>query len=479
RVTCNTVRPFLPGLLDPALETRIPTPITAHLDNCRACAEDLEAIKRLNLNRTRLYRLSQLFAEKPSRDPTKCSEMGTIVKSVAAMDLDGTTAEALKHLCKCPVCRNRLYLERQKIYDSLSEDTQSPEFSCESVSETDIFDYVMLYGLDPANDQSAESRESLTSHLRCCPTCLAKIQQLHNTVYGMAERTESEVVTIYHINESDKAQGLSKSDDLYAGFPISVEIAGRQDKADVEKPVPTIDFAAALKDKVSAMNLRSFLKAGIAAAAVILIGFAMLLNTTSAKAVTFEQIYKALEIVKNVHILKSAPGKTESATEIIEQKWLSQTLNKYMTKTEQGFVLWDITNKVIKTKQLGTNSSVETEMPKDLAAEMSRRIKSSFGLMPFYNTEILPDYEWHRVDGEIPEVAEGIEIYELKWTIAELSSSVFNKWWFFVDPKTNLPKKIEIYRKSIIHSEYNLRTVIEVKYLSDSEIQAVIKEAGF
>ncbi|NQT03750.1 MAG: hypothetical protein HQ580_17105, partial [Planctomycetes bacterium] len=32
RVTCKTVRPFLPGLLDPALEIRILTPITAHLD---------------------------------------------------------------------------------------------------------------------------------------------------------------------------------------------------------------------------------------------------------------------------------------------------------------------------------------------------------------------------------------------------------------------------------------------------------------
>ena len=47
-VTCETVRPFLPSLLEPALEVRIPTPITAHLDNCRRCSEDLETIQRLN-----------------------------------------------------------------------------------------------------------------------------------------------------------------------------------------------------------------------------------------------------------------------------------------------------------------------------------------------------------------------------------------------------------------------------------------------
>ncbi len=43
-VTCKTVRPFLPGLLDPALGVRIPTPITAHLDNCQKCREDIDII---------------------------------------------------------------------------------------------------------------------------------------------------------------------------------------------------------------------------------------------------------------------------------------------------------------------------------------------------------------------------------------------------------------------------------------------------
>ena len=62
-VTCENTKPFLPSLLDPALEIRIPTPVTAHLDNCRKCSEDLETIRRLNLNRKQLRRLSQVFAD--------------------------------------------------------------------------------------------------------------------------------------------------------------------------------------------------------------------------------------------------------------------------------------------------------------------------------------------------------------------------------------------------------------------------------
>lgn len=74
-VTCNTVRPFLPALLDPALQIRIPSPITAHLDNCQQCSEDLETIRGLRLNRKQLFQLSQLFAEEPPPDSAQRSQM--------------------------------------------------------------------------------------------------------------------------------------------------------------------------------------------------------------------------------------------------------------------------------------------------------------------------------------------------------------------------------------------------------------------
>lgn len=372
-VTCETVRPFLPGLLDPALEIRIPTPITVHLDNCRQCAEDLKAIQKLNLNTTQLYGLSQFFAKGPSPDTTEFSEMGS-------------------------------------------------------------------------------------------------------TIPAMAERAESEVVTIYNIDESAKTRKAGKSDDLYTGFPISVEIARREDK--VKQPDSTIDFAAALKEKVAAMNLKPFLKIGVAA--VILLGFILLLNTTSAKAVTIQQIYKALEIVKNIHILKSVPDETELLTKITEEKWVSRTLDIYMSKTEKGFVLWDVPNILIKSKHSETGEIETDQLAEDDIPGIKQKISGSLGLIPFDVSKIPPDSEWHPVDDdEFPEVAEGIEIYELKWTKTTYSSSEFHKWRFFVDPKKNLPKKIKAFIKSAADGEYKLISVIEVKYSSDREIQKVMKDAGF
>ena len=370
-VTCETVRPFLPGLLDPAIEIRIPTPITVHLDNCPRCDEDLKAIQKLNLNSTQLYGLSQFFAKGPSRDTTEFPNM-------------------------------------------------------------------------PA------------------------------AVTAMAQRADSEVATIYRVDESAKTRKLGKSDDLYAGFPISVEIVHSEDK--VKRPVSTVNFAHALKEKVSAMNLRPFLKIGFAAAAVMLIGFALLLNTPSAKAVTIQQIYKALENVKNVCISRFIEGGNEP----IQEKYISQTLNIYMVKTAKESVLSDLNNMQRKILSFDTGEIQTNQLAGDDIAGIEQKMSGSLGLMPFDDiSQIPPGSQLHRVDDETLKVAEGIEIYDWNVTNATYGSSVFNKWRFFVDPETNLPKRIEISRKSHTDSEYNLRMVFEVQYLSDSKIRKVMKDTGF
>ncbi len=477
RVTCETVRPFLPGLLDPALKIRIPTPITAHLDNCKQCSEDLEAIRELNLNHKQLCRLSQFLAEKPSDDSVSCSQARAATLCVALMIFRETSAAVLKHFCTCPNCRKVLYQYRESVRTGLLHSEKAPkEFPCEEVSATDIFDYCLPYGIDPAADQYAKFRKSLSSHLSGCPVCLAKIQELHNTLYGITERPESEVVTIYHIDEPAKAKAISESDDLYAGFPISVEITSRENKVDVEKPVPTIDFTTALKRKVSATNLKPLLKTGIAVAAATLIGLALLLNTRTAKAVTIEQIYKAIEKVKNVYISSFAPDKTEPTQEL----WVSRTLNIYMTKTGKDFVLQHIPNGTKKIRHVDTAVTETTPLTNDSIASVEQKISGSLGLVPIYDrSEIHPGTELHQVANA--DVGEGdTEVYELTWTKKAYDGSVILwKWWVLVDAKTKRPQKVEWHRKLVSEDRYKLRSTMVVEYLRDNEIQRVIKDAGF
>ena len=120
-VTCKTVQPFLPGLADPALAIRIPTPITIHIDNCRQCANDLETIQKLNLTHKQLCRLGQLFAEPPCSDRRACPESQKAIESVATMVFRNIKADVLKHLSTCSDCRKLLYQCRQTVHNGLKK----------------------------------------------------------------------------------------------------------------------------------------------------------------------------------------------------------------------------------------------------------------------------------------------------------------------------------------------------------------------
>ncbi|MCP4256505.1 MAG: hypothetical protein GY774_03140 [Planctomycetes bacterium] len=372
RVTCETVRPFLPGLLDPAMEIRIPTPITVHLDNCQQCTEDLNEIRKLNLHSPQLHRLSQLFTVELSWNTTELSEMSPAVSA-------------------------------------------------------------------------------------------------------MAQRANFDIITIYHIDESAKNRQTDDSDDLYSGFPIRVDVL--DPKEDVEQPVSNLDFAP-LKEKVTPINLKSFLKIGLPVAAVLLIGFALLLNTTSAKAFTKEQFFKVLESVKSVYI--STYSADADGNKLIQESWISDSSDIYMTKTEKEFVWCDINTGLQKIKNYDTSEIDIIQLNKEARAYIKQRISGSIGLTPIYDKSENPrDSEWLLMNDKIPEAVEGIDIYDLNWTKKTTRSYVLKRWRFFVDSKTFLPKKIEIYGTEIGQSDYILKMVTSIESTSDIDIQTVIDDAGF
>ncbi len=477
RVTCETAKPFLLGQIDAALEIKIPTPITVHLDNCQQCLEDLEIIRKLNLNRKQLCRLSQLFAEKHSNDNVSCSQAQDAVLAVISMAFNETNKEVLKHLCVCPDCRKLLYQRMETVCNEyLDSKIERKNFPCEKISTTDLFDYVIPYGLDPATDEYVKFRQFLISHIHSCPVCLAKMQQLHKTVFSIAERPESGIVTIYRIDKSAKAQATNKSNGIYADFPIRVEVASGEDKVKAGQPASTINTTA--KKKVSSINIKPVLRIGAAAAAIVLISTTLFLNIPTAKAVSLERIYKAIEKVKNVHISSFVPGKKEP----VQQQWVSRTLNVNIIKTEKESVLWDIPNSVRKVKHLSNNSVEITKLSAEIITATEETIGSFWGLVPFADISVIPvDAEWSCVtNGDLEVIPQDIEIYDLIWTekIYE-GHPVFRKWRFFVNPKTNLPVKTEFYQKLSDDNEYILESLNTAEYMDDSKMRQFIKEILF
>jgi len=474
-VTCRVVKPFLPTLLDPLLQVRTPTPITAHLDNCEQCSEDLKTIQAMNLNRKQLGRLSRLLAEDPAEDTVNCSEAQAAGLAVALLAFGKTNAEALKHLCLCPQCRQALYEYRESVRkDLLQEEQIEKEFPCEKVSATDVFDCCVPYGIDPAADQYAKFRESLASHLRSCPACLAKIQQLHNTVYGIVQRAESEVVTRYHLDEFAKVQTPTESESLYAGFPIRVEVANSKGQVEPGQPASASTFAAALRKRLSAINVKPLARI-VAVAATVVIVAALLLNTQTAKAVTLADIYRALENVQNVYIAHFGPDLEEPA----QEQWVSRKLGIHLIKTKVEIVLRDVTGETMKVKQLQDGSIESGIMSAEMVGQTRENMAGSLGLVPFTQLSLLPKgAEWTPANRDgLTGVAEGVEVYDLTWT-EEMPNgpTVIRKWRYFVNNQTGLPQRVELYRKLVDDYEYALKSMKTVEYLSDEQIQEVVKE---
>jgi hypothetical protein len=192
--------------------------------------------------------------------------------------------------------------------------------------------------------------------------------------------------------------------------------------------------------------------------------------------VTLESIYKAVEKVRNVYIASSAANQKEP----IQELWVSRTLNSYMTKTGEQFTLWDLPNAVRKSKQLNTAPTETIPLTALSIADVEKKITGSLGLLPFDDlSAVSDDAEWNHLADSSEKVREGLEVYDLMWVQkAYDGSAVFNKWRVFVDPKTNLPQRTEFYKKLPVDGDYVLKSVRLVEYLSDSDVQTVIKNAG-
>ncbi len=475
-VNCRTARPFLPSLADPALEVGVPTPITVHLDKCQQCSDDLEKIRQLKLTHKQLCRLGQLFAEEFDVDEELCTKAQTAISAVGDCTFEGASVDILRHFCVCPDCRELLYKYRRSKVEKLSCTAEQSVIPCDAVSATDTFDYVVLYGLDPEKDEYAMFRPSLTSHLTNCPRCLGKMLDLHNTVYGILQRAESGITTCFDVDDTTRDSIVSSRGDIYRDWPIDVQVF---DQSKDSAPTAAFPVQSEPEPKQTRRHgrVRMFMKPAAAAAAILIV---VLLGVygSIAKAVDLDRIYEALNRIRNVHITTYAPEKAEP----VQEMWISTELNAKMFKTGLQYVLWDLTNKTVKSKDSDTDAVKTAQLSEYTLAEVSSTMDVPWNLLPFDNIAAVPQHaQWGRVDDEsIENAITDIVIYDLIWTekIIGGDSVVYKKWRGYLDAETTLPKRIERWEKLPEEKGYELLAVTEVAYPTADEVQTAIRDAG-
>jgi hypothetical protein len=461
----------------------VPTPITVHLDKCQQCSDDLETIRQLKLTHKQLCRLGQLFAEEFGVDEELCTKAQTAISAVGDCVFEGTSVDILRHFCVCPDCRELLYKYRRSKTEKLSWSAEQSVIPCDAVSATDTFDYVVLYGLDPEKDEYAMFRPALTSHLTNCRKCLGKMLELHNTVYDILQRAESGIVTCFKVDDATQHSIVSNPDEIYRDWPIEVEVfaTSRETGTTKAKEAGAVGLVTAkselkLKQRRLRLGIRPLIKP-VAAAAAILIVVLLGVYGSIAKAVDLDQIYEALARIKNVYIATYALEKPEPAQEI----WISTELNVKMFNTGLQYVLWDLTDKTVKSKDSDTDAVKTAQLSEYTLVEVRSTMDVPWGLLPFDNIAAVPQYaQWERVDDEnIDAAIPNTEVYDLVWTEKTLSgSTIYEKWRGYLDVKTKLPKRTELWEKFSEEEEYEILTVTEVTYPTTDEVQTAIRDAG-
>jgi predicted anti-sigma-YlaC factor YlaD len=473
RVNCSDVRPFLPNLLVATTQIRVPTPITAHIDNCEKCREDLKKLRDLGLSSKQLMTLSQFFADELADDETDCTTAREAIPTVAAMAFGRTDAKTLRHLSLCPKCREELYKFRRTILEQTKmphnrNETQKSIFPCSSVRAGDVFDYCIPYGADPTSDEYAKFRESLTTHVVCCDECLDKIQQLHKTIYGIAERPESGVVTVFRIDTTAKAE----TEGLYAGFPVRVETVGSEEQPPIEEQEKVV------KLKPASRNLRPLLKIALPAAALIMLGIGLFFNVHTAKGLAIEQIYRAVDAVKNIHITSFVPDKQKAVQEI----WTARSSGLYVVKKGNECILWNVSDGVKKTKDLSTGIIKQTSLSSDALAGIATKVQGPLDIMPFRTPSDIPaDAKWSEITDSEPAVKiSNTKVYELSWAESAYDGSMTQRSWrIFMDISTNLPLKIQWFKQSASDPEPVVESIMVIEYPGDEEIPARAEGMSF
>ncbi|UCD51416.1 MAG: hypothetical protein JSW27_02050 [Phycisphaerales bacterium] len=428
-LTCERVKPFLPSLLAPETQMRIPTPVTVHIDQCPECARDLESLRALDLNSEQLARLGRLYADNSVNGFWVCLRVQSSTTLVRPGGLEHADAEAIDHLCVCPRCRHRLYRQRQRLLEAEQHDAAGQgTLDCADISDADLFDFVVPYGnfdVLAADGRSGQCAE----RIRSCPHCLAKAQQLHRTVFGVLERPDSGVVTVYRAR-SEPCRSEAQAESPYRGYPVDVQVTR-----------PEADETVSADTRVRGFSrLKPAFRMALTAAAVIPVAMLFVMSARSALGLTPRRLNEIAAANPCVHISVFGEDLSRPKQEI----WASRSRRLLISETDRGRTVVDLARgrtDFIPAHRSDESASYDARSRDTDLARAERSLDRLLG-------RFMDDLQWdsklnRREDAGVGETR--LEVYELAWAPAPVLGNAARpqKWVVYVDPVSSRPVKTE------------------------------------
>jgi len=470
-VNCKDVKPFLPVMLIGQLGVRIPTPITAHIDHCSSCSEDIGTLKKLDLQDGQLIRFAYFLAKK-----SRAIRLGgRLWEDSANPPLADERWEGFRDTC---------HVTRDPGEGSQRADIESPKADGH-LFKSEIFDFCFPYKAGLNERKYADFRESVNLHLKQCPKCLEKAEYMHKALYGIVARPDSGVATHSSVEEQStplddrkrkvsngvKGQYNRGSNALYADWPINVKVFGKAKRR-------AVSAFGELKGRMSLplrINLRKYAKVALPAAAAILIAVALLINNIpQAEALDFQDVYQAFRGMENAKISVFLPGQKEP----LRVRWLSKALDIELFRMDGKFTLWDFSgNTVKKTSSLSSGSTSKTAISEARNGKLRNMMVESLGLMPFAQRDKIPEnFVWQRVsEDEVETAGANTEVYDFYWT-SQGPNLILERWRYFIDPATDLPKRVEVSWRDSSEKDYTLSKFFVITHPDTEQIEKMIQD---
>jgi hypothetical protein len=468
RVTCRQVRRYLPGLL--ADRVRIPTPITVHIDQCDRCAEDLDHLRSLGLTQEQLDRLAELYSEPASADPSVCRQVKLMLADTNRPSLEDAPASLVRHIRSCPDCRERIYEARQDLlYRCQEKSTQDSHAGCGRIMDTDLFGFVVPPDEDTPTDASTDNRRQVVAkHVFSCSKCLTRLQNMHRTIFGVTERAESGVATVY-TPAATEAAASEKSLPAYAAYPIEVQLTGGKPKARRTRDRNRGVMLAALKRRLRGRKLRTLVPAGLVTVVMAVLLGLYVMSSGSAQALNAHQIDNMIAGQPNVHVKM-----IDRKGEVLTEAWSCDSIGLFaqqtpslqevfLTRARRHFVRSDIT--------ASGNWTEETS-----GADLAKTVASLRRAMLFPLDKVQGNAELELSTS--PENANDplTETYNITTQVRYSGDlSIHQQRRIYLDVRNRLPRKIEFYEENMSDGSWDLRRTHEYDYPTDTLVRQQFK----
>jgi hypothetical protein len=167
-----------------------------------------------------------------------------------------------------------------------------------------------------------------------------------------------------------------------------------------------------------------------------------------------------------------------------QEEWISRSLNLIvLTGPYEGrdaCALWNLSDRTIHIKFLEGGEIKALPMSDKAFARAQQRMTRATGLVPFDEIANLPEGAvWEKVaDPNAAALVPGTQVYDLVWTkpIPTIPPTRrTERGRFFVDPRTHLPSRVEMYSQEPTEPQPRLFKTLVVTFPTDQEILTLVQ----